>query len=108
MRYYAIILGVALGSLLIKSIFLCGFSSRRLPGWIMNNLDLIPPAVLAALVAPALVYAKTPQGLQISLPQVLAGMGAFAVALYGRNVFLTILGGMLLLGLFSGLFGLFG
>jgi branched-subunit amino acid transport protein len=108
MRYYVIIFWVALGSLLIKSIFLCGFSSRRLPRWIMNNLDLIPPAVLAALVAPALVYAKTPQGVEISLPQLFAGAGAFAVALYGKNVFLTILGGMLLLGLFSRLSGLFG
>ena len=108
MRYYAIIFGVALGSLFIKSIFLCGFSSRRLPGWIMNNLDLIPPAVLAALVAPALVYTRTPQGLEMSLPQILAGAGAFAVAFYGKNVFLTILGGMLLLGLFSSVSGLFG
>jgi branched-subunit amino acid transport protein len=104
MKYYAVILGVALGSLLIKSIFLCGFSSRHLPGWLMKNLDLIPPTVLAALVAPALVYAKTPSGLEIYLPKILAGAGAFAVALYSRNVLLTILGGMLLLGLFSRLF----
>lgn len=101
MKYYAIIFGVALGSLFIKSVFLCGFSSRRLPSWITDNLDLIPPAVLAALVAPALMYTKTPEGLTVSLPKILAGAGAFAVALYGRNVILTILVGMSLLGIFS-------
>ncbi|HOO63621.1 MAG TPA: AzlD domain-containing protein [Synergistaceae bacterium] len=101
MRYYAIIFGVALGSLFIKSIFLCGFSSHRLPSWITENLDLIPPAVLAGLVAPALVYAKTPEGLEVYLPKILAGAGAFWIALRGKNVLYTILAGMILLGIFS-------
>ncbi len=65
---------------------------RELPPLVRRWLRYVPPAVLAALIVPA-VFA--PQGrLEIGL-SALAVMAGAVVAWRTRNVFWTILGGML-------------
>jgi branched-subunit amino acid transport protein len=64
---------------------------REIPPILRRWLRYVPPAVLAALVAPA-VFA--PQGrLEIGLPVLAVSIGALA-AWKTRNVFLTILTGL--------------
>lgn len=64
---------------------------RELPSLLRRWLAYVPPAVLAALIAPA---ALAPQGhLQIG-PHVWATLAGAAVAWHTRSILLTILGGM--------------
>ena len=100
MRFFLLAALVALASLVVKGLFLCFIPGHKIPPFTEKILKYIPPAALAALVAPALFYAKDASGSVFSPVRLLAGLGAFVVALYSRNVIVTILSGMAFLGLF--------
>ncbi|MDY6826573.1 MAG: AzlD domain-containing protein [Bacillota bacterium] len=75
-------------------------SRSRLPRWITLWLSYVPVAVLAALLAPALF---APAGkLDLSLqtnPAFWVSIPVFALALYTRNLFITVIVGMVLIAL---------
>ncbi len=75
-------------------------SRRSLPRPIVRWLSFVPVAVLAALLAPALF---TPAGrfdLAISAnPAFWVSIPVFIVAVFTRNLFLTVLAGMILMAL---------
>ncbi len=100
MKFYLLAAMVALASLVVKGLFLCFIPGRKLPAFTERALKFIPPAALTALVAPAIFYARTSQGSVFSTVRLLAGLGAFFVALRTRNVIVTIVSGMALLGFF--------
>lgn len=104
MSYYLLFSVIALSSLVIKGLFLCFIPSHKLPSFLEKTLRYIPPAALSALVAPSIIYAKGSEGLVISFPRILAGCLAFLVALKSRNIFMTIVSGMIMLWIFSSLF----
>lgn len=105
MRFYVLAALVALASLVVKGLFLCFVPSDKIPPFTERILRFIPPAALAALVAPPLFYVRTTGGSVFSPVRLLAGLGAFIVALYSRNVIVTIISGMAFLGLFHQIFG---
>lgn len=96
---------VALGSLFVKGLFTCFVPSEKIPPFAERILKYIPPAALAALVAPAIFYTRTQSGNHFSPSRFLAGMIAFCIALYTRNVIITIASGMGLLILFQTFMG---
>lgn len=96
---------VALGSLFVKGLFTCFVPSEKIPPCVERILKYIPPAALAVLVAPAIFYARTQSGSVFSPSRFLAGIMAFFIALYTRNVLITIVSGMGLLVLFQTLLG---
>jgi len=85
----------------VKGLFLCFIPQNRVPAFFEKTLRYIPPAALAALVAPSLFYAKSAAGMTWSVPRILAGSMAFLVAIKSRNIFITIVSGMILLWVFS-------
>jgi len=104
MSYYLLFSVIAISSLVVKGLFLCFVPSHKLPSCLESTLRYIPPAALSALVAPSIIYAKGHEGMVISSPRILAGAIAFLVALKSRNIFVTIVSGMIMLWIFSFLF----
>lgn len=64
---FFLIAGMALVTYIPRLLPLWLLSSRPLPPLLVRWLGLIPPAVLAALLAPELLLTKQPDGLALSL-----------------------------------------
>jgi len=66
----------------------------EIPGVIRRALRYVPPAVLSAIIAPALLRPDGPLDLSASNLRLLAGLVAILVAWVSKNVMLTIAAGM--------------
>ena len=90
----AIIVGLALVTVLTRSFFFISSKSWQLPHWAQRGLQYAPIAALSAVVVPEIV---TVQGVLITTWQdarlfaALAGAGCY---FWRRDVLVTILGGM--------------
>lgn len=100
MKFYLFFGALALSFLLVKGLFLCFVPHGKLPGFFKRTFRYIPPAALAALVAPSILFSKGAEGPSLSLPRIAAGMIAFIVAVKTRSVTITIVCGMTLLWFF--------
>lgn len=69
-------------------------STRTLPGWLVEWLDLLPAALLGALVAPSLFTAGEPRQLAFSTCQLWAALPTFAFAWRTRSLGGTVVFGM--------------
>jgi len=70
-------------------------SRVTLPEWLRAALRFVPPAVLAAIIAPALLVSDSGNiWLSPANAYLVAGLIAIAVALAGRNILLTMAVGM--------------
>ena len=69
-------------------------SKRELPSWFVEWLDLIPAAILSALLAPALVCTGTPRQFDLINPEVATAIPVFLVAVKTRSLGGTVLAGM--------------
>lgn len=67
---------------------------RRLPRWLVEWLDLIPVAILSALVAPALLASGEPRHLDLARPELLAAVPTFLFARKTRSLGGTVVVGM--------------
>lgn len=105
MNFYLLFGSLAIILLVIKGLFLCFVPHGRIPAFFERSLRYIPPAVLAALVAPSILYARGIDGPMLSFPRIAAGAIAFGFALKTRNIIITIVTGMVMLWLFSYLAG---
>ena len=101
MNFYILFGVVAVALLVIKGLFLCFVPFGKIPPFFERSFRYVPPAVLAALIAPSVLYAKGPAGLEISPARLIAGIAAFAVAMKTRNILVAIATGMTLLWTFS-------
>jgi branched chain amino acid efflux pump len=96
---------IGVGTYLTRLSFIGFFGERDMPVWMELPLRYVAPAVLGAIVVPAVVQ---PDGVMEFLPTVnprfLAGLVAAAVAYKWRNVSLVIAVGMGSLWLLDWLF----
>ena len=102
--YLLLIAGMCLATYLPRLAPLLFLSGRQLPAWLRDWLDLIPAAILGALVAPAIFAAADPRRLELLRPEFLAAVPTFAVALKTRSLGGTVVVGMLLYWLAGKLF----
>jgi len=93
-KYLIMIIGMAIVTFIPRYIPLAVLSKFEIPDIIVDWLRFIPPAILAALLAPGILIIEgklilTAQNifLIVSLPTIL-------VAIYKKNIFLTVLVGM--------------
>jgi len=70
-------------------------SRRKLPGWFAEWLELIPPAILSALIAPTLFTRSDPRCLSLGKPELLAAIPTLLFALKTRSLAGTVIVGML-------------
>jgi len=96
---WAIILGGMLVTYAIRLSFIALIPIERLPSLLLRSLRFVPPAILAALIAPELLRPFGAMDLSLQNHRLLAGGIAALVAWRFRNTWLTIATGMLALWL---------
>ena len=78
-------------------IYLLAEGRLEVPETLRRALHYVPPAVLSAIVFPALFFRGDALAISPDNPRLLAGLIAAAVAWLSRNTLLTILVGMIAL-----------
>lgn len=92
--YYLLILGMGAVTYIPRWLPLFFLSRRQLPQWFVDWLDLIPAAVLSALLLPALLLSGDPKSLAPASPEVIAAIPTLAFALFTRSLGATVVVGM--------------
>ena len=91
-----VILGMGLVTYLPRWSPLMFLSGRNLPKWLVEWLDLIPAAILSALLLPELVTNGAPRHLAFWQPQLWVALPTFIFALKTKSLGGTVVIGMAL------------
>lgn len=97
MKTWLAILGVAAATFLLRASFVVFADPHRFPRAFREALRFVPPAVLAAIVAPGLLIANGVLDLSTANPRWIAGAVAILVAGLTRKAVGAIAGGMVTL-----------
>lgn len=97
---WIVIIGLALGSFILRFGVLGFMGGRQMPPWLMRHLRYTAAAILPALVTPLVVW-PAPTGGEFSLPHLAIAALTFATGYWTRNVLLALLVGV------AGFLGLF-
>jgi branched-subunit amino acid transport protein len=92
---------IGLGTYLTRLSFVAVFGRFGVPAWLEAPLRYVGPAVLAALVAPAVIAPSGALDVTAGNPRVFAATVALLVALRTKSVSWTIVAGMGALWLFQ-------
>ena len=95
-EYLLLIAGMGLVTYVPRWAPLYFLSRRRLPEWLVDWLDLIPMAILSALIAPLIFTSGDPRHLDFLQPGTLVAIPTLAFALKTRSMGGTVLVGMAL------------
>jgi branched-subunit amino acid transport protein len=76
-------------------------SDRKLPDWLVEWLDMIPVAILSALLIPELVITGEPRHLDLLTPELLVAIPTFMFAYFTKSLGGTVIVGMALYWLTS-------
>ena len=94
--YILLIAGMGLVTYIPRWLPLFSLTRRRLPDVMVEWLDLIPSAILSALLLPALITTGEPKSIDLSQPGLLVAIPTFFFALKTKSLGGTVLFGMLL------------
>lgn len=95
-EYIIIVLAMGLVTYLTRWIPFFALARRNLPGWLVEGLDLIPVAILSALLLPLLVMADDPRRIELLRPELVVAVPTFLFALKTKSLSGTVILGMLL------------
>lgn len=93
-EYLLLLLGMGLVTYLPRWLPLAFLSRRSLPPVVTEWLDLIPAAILSALLAPALFTAGPDRHLTLTRPELWVAVPTFLFALKTRSLGGTVVVGM--------------
>lgn len=102
---FLLILGMTAVTFGVRYFTLAALSRASLPEPLFRALRYVPPAVLAAIIAPAVLMDESGLNLSRSNAPLFASLVAILVAWRSRNLLLTIMLGMLALWVWKALFG---
>jgi branched-subunit amino acid transport protein len=94
--YLLLCIGMGLVTYVPRWAPLVALSQRVLPDWIEEWLDLIPAAILSALILPALVTSGEPRQLTLWSSDLIVAVPVFLFALRTRSLGGTVIVGMAL------------
>ena len=94
MSTWLAIVGVGLVTFLLRASFIVFADPQRFPLFFRRALGFVPPAVLAAIVAPGLLLNQGALDLTLANPRWIAGGLAILVAARTRSVLAAIVSGM--------------
>lgn len=94
MTTWLAIAGVALSTFLLRASFIVFADPQRFPRRLRQALAFVPPAVLAAIVVPGLLFHQGAIDLTAGNPRWIAGVLAIAVGMRTRNALAAIAAGM--------------
>jgi branched-subunit amino acid transport protein len=92
--YIVLVLCMGAVTYLPRMLPLVALSRRRLPAWFSEWLELIPAAILSALLAPALFASAAPRAFCLGKPELLAAVPTLLFALKTRSLAGTVIVGM--------------
>jgi len=95
-EYILLVFGMGLVTYLPRWIPLFALARRNLPRWFVEWLDLIPSAILSALLLPALVTAGEPRTINLFQPELWVAVPTFIFALKTKSLGGTVVVGMIL------------
>ena len=107
MTIWFIILGGMLVTYTIRLSFILLIEPGRLPEFVKRSLRYVPPAVLAALIAPEVLLSRQDLTFEPVNPRLLASLFAALVAWRTQNTWLTMGTGVLTFILVSIIFPMF-
>lgn len=93
---WIIIIGMAVGTFLIRFSFLGIVGDRPLPTWLLRLLRYTPVAVIPGLVAPLVLWPEATGG-QPDPARLTAAAVTIALGVFVRNTLIAILGGAITL-----------
>lgn len=93
LQIWAIILGMGIGTFVIRFSFLGLIGDRALPPFVLRLLRYTAVAVIPGLVAPLVVWPAATGG-QPDAARLAAALVALALGLWFRNVLLAVFGGV--------------
>jgi branched-subunit amino acid transport protein len=93
--YLLLTIGMGAVTYLPRMLPLVTFSRRRLPAWFVEWLELVPPAILSALIAPTLFAQAAPRVFVLGKIDLLAAVPTLLFALKTRSLAGTVVVGML-------------
>ena len=105
MTVWLVILGVSACTFLLRASFIVFADPHRFPKRFRQALAFVPPAVLAAIVAPGLLLLEGAFDLSGGNPRWIAGLIAIIVGAKSRSMLATIATGMASLWLLQWLMG---
>ena len=91
------IMGMAVVTYLPRVLPLFVLSGKKLPEWMISCLGFVPPAVLAAMLLPAIVLKEGKLNLSMDNLFLWAALPTFAAAVLTKNLFIPVVVGMLVL-----------
>jgi len=92
--YLILLLGMGAVTYIPRWLPMFFLSGKKLPQWFVDWLDLIPVAILSALLLPALITSGEPRHLEIFQSKLLVAIPTFLFALKTRSLAGTVLVGM--------------
>jgi branched-subunit amino acid transport protein len=95
-EYILLIIGMGLVTYVPRWIPLISLTRRKLPDIFVEWLDLIPAAILSAILLPALLTAGEPRHLDFLQPGLFVAVPTFLFALKTKSLGGTVVVGMLL------------
>ena len=95
-EYLLLFTGMGLVTYIPRWFPLLFLTQRRLPEWFVEWLDLIPVAILSALIVPELFTTGTPRQLVVLDAKVLVALPTFAFGYKTRSLGGTVMVGMVL------------
>lgn len=93
--YILLVLAMGAVTYLPRMLPLVALSRRKLPSWFAEWLELIPPAILSALIAPTLFAGSAPRVLSLGKTELLAALPTLLFALKTRSLAGSVVTGML-------------
>lgn len=95
-EYIILIIGMSLVTYLPRWIPFFILARRNLPSWLIEWLDLIPAAILCAILLPLLVTTGEPRHIEFLRPELLVAIPTLIFALKTKSLSGTIILGMFL------------
>ena len=95
-QYLILVLGMGLVTYIPRWFPLFFLSQQRLPRWVIEWLDLIPVAILSALIFSDLFVTGSPRQLDVFQPKSMVATPTFIFALKTRSLGGTVIVGMAL------------
>ncbi|BCS52338.1 AzlD domain-containing protein [Geobacter sp. SVR] len=93
--FFILVLAMGMVTYLPRMLPLAILSRQKLPAWLAEWLELIPPAILSALLAPTLFAHAAPRSQAFGKIELLAALPTLLCALKTRSLAGTVLVGML-------------
>lgn len=93
MQIWVVIVGLAIGTYLIRLSFIGLIGDREMPEWVLRHLRYTAVAVLPGLIAPLVVWPAATGG-QADASRMAAAVVAFAIGIWRKSVIWAVLGGM--------------